>query len=214
MRRLNKPLRLVLVLLAIGAVVALIALRPGSSQSDVDQVKEVVNKIFTSNDPAICFDLVTPRFLAATYGEDPDQATSKCQASQTQGGGTAQSVELQTLTIDGARAVVTVVVHGGTLAGRTAQATLVDSDGWRIDALRLSEPLPTSKETRSIIDAAIRTALIEKQGLSRKKAACMVEYLRQHASDAQLAEDLKTFQKGEVPRDFAEAATTCKVAPR
>lgn len=207
MRRLKELVLAPSLLLAAAGVFGIVGC--GSSASQPAQVQQVLETVFTSTDPSLCFDLVTPKFLQSTYGDPPSEATRKCEVSQRQGTGTADRIKIENLTVDGNHATSLLHVEGGALNGRTAEAALVKTDNWRIDALRLSQPTPSPEQTRKIVDDALREGLTG-QGYTKKQADCVITYLRAHASDAQLAQDLKTLKSGKLPDDFAAAMTACK----
>ena len=215
MRELKKSLRppgapALLVGLAVGTAAVLTACGPFKTQSEIDKVKETVKIVMTSNEPSICRERFTERFLESVSGRKGRQALAVCRRRQPKARSTAKSVVFSGVTIDGGHAVASFRIKGGALNKRTATATLVLKDGWRLDALRASAPVPTPQELRSVADRALRSALARHPGLNERKARCIVDYLRRSVSDAQLATDLKELRSGHTPANFQVAIAACR----
>jgi hypothetical protein len=183
---------------------------PFSAESEIDRVKHTVEMVLTSNDPKICDELFTQRFLEAASGQRGGRAIAVCKRKQVKAASTAESVKFIAVTIDGGRARAVFSIAGGSLDGQTATAMLLLNRGWKVVSVRSSAPPPSPAELRSIADRALRQALADRPDLSRRQASCIVAYLRRSASDAQLAADLKELRAGQVPDDLRAAVQACR----
>jgi hypothetical protein len=116
-------------ILAIGLACALAAC---GGEDEADRIADVIDRAATTDDPAICTELMTPAFLAQTEaGDDPLQ---ECEEDQLEGDDSADSTEISAVEIDGERASAEVAFSGGPTDGQTVAVELVkEGDNWKLD---------------------------------------------------------------------------------
>ena len=108
----------------------------GSSESDEDQVIDVVETSVLTTDPADCEALSTLKFMEQTNSAEGDEAVKACEEDAEDSSDDADEVSVDKVEIDGANATADVAVTGGSLDGQTVSVALVDEDGdWKMDEL-------------------------------------------------------------------------------
>lgn len=107
----------------------------GGDQSTVaaNDPRAALEAVLTGGD---CTDFVTDHFVAVAYGGE-----QACKQS-TQAGGTAKSLDVQSLSSGGNTAKATVVPNGGPSSGDKLTVTLVkDGEDWKVDSLKSNVPV-------------------------------------------------------------------------
>jgi hypothetical protein len=126
----------------IAAIAVLALLAPGCGDDDGDdeqEVREVVEEVFTSNDPEICGRL-TQNLLDQTSSQQGEEALADCE-EQVQEGEPPDSVEVGNVSAEGDEASATFSISGGDLEGGAGEVTLVrEGDQWKVDAIALGGP--------------------------------------------------------------------------
>jgi ABC-type glycerol-3-phosphate transport system substrate-binding protein len=191
--------RLLLPLLVLALALALAACG-GSSESDEDKVIDVIETSATSADPSNCTELQTAAFNEQSTQESGDAATKACEEEAKEDEGTAESVEVSKVKIDGDTATATAAVTGGDLDGQTLEIEAVkDGEDWKLNELTGFVDFDSAK-----IVAMLAEGLEEEESIEPKIASCIVETL-ENSDDSEIEE--LVLNTG--PVSFEELAESC-----
>jgi hypothetical protein len=100
--------------------------------SSEPKIERAIGKVATGADPAYCDELMTGRYLVQTTGEAMPFADEACESEA--GNGSADSVEVREITVNGDQATAIVAHTGGSLDGSEVVVQLLEEDGvWKLD---------------------------------------------------------------------------------
>ena len=172
----------------------------GSSESDEDEVIDVIETSATSPDPSNCIELQTVAFNEQSTQASGNEATKKCEEEAKEEEGTADSVEVSEVEVDGDTATATAAITGGDLDGQTVELEAVkDGDNWKLNELTAFvdfDPTP--------IIAGLAEGLEEEESIEPKIASCIIETL-ENSDDSEIEE--LVLNTG--PVSFEELAESC-----
>ena len=124
----------------------------GDGDSDEDQIKDVINEAVTTTDTSACTDLVTENFVETTYGE-ADDPQAACEQDVEDSTNDPDSLDFESIEVDGDSATTDVTFNGGENDGRTATIGLVkEGDDWKVDSFEAA-----SSDTATGTEATTRT---------------------------------------------------------
>lgn len=157
-----------------------------SATGEVEAVQGIVELDATLSDPTLCGRIQTDRYLLqATFTKDRERAGKVCRESVRLGGDSADSIEFESVDVDGDTATAVSETIGGSNEGLTLTHELVLVNGdWRMDRLVDVEV------DREAYDAAQIEYLSEAEKLSRAASVCTTELLASQVSDGELARGL------------------------
>jgi hypothetical protein len=163
----------------------------GGGSSDESQIEDAVNRALTSDDPAICTEVATQRFVDVVYGGSLD----KCKQDAEDPSDNPDSVDISGISVTGDTAKVSSIkVNGGPNDGQVLAADFKkEGDQWKFDRVTTaagSGSTTTGAETTATgttaagsdpaADLFFKTvhATVIKKGLSEKVAQCIEDKLR------------------------------------
>jgi hypothetical protein len=171
----------------------------GGGADATAEIKQMLTRTMTENDPQQCTHDMTPAFLEQSFGRDEDNtAPENCREENTDDEPpSARSVAFQSVTVQGSTAEAVVAIEGGNMDGSRVTVRLVSDAGrWKLD--RLAD----LQIDRARVDQAYVREM-EESGLSRAEARCVVAELHREFSDAEIEraavsgeDDLATDQVG------------------
>ncbi len=160
--------------------------------SDEDEIREVIERAFATRDPANCGEVTTDAFLEKFY----DGSVQACRMD-VERGQVAESVEVETIEIDGDEASADATPAGGDSSGQTLAVRLVkDGDEWLIDDAIFGADQVAELFFRGVREDALG------RGLDRKAADCIVRSLRRTVTP----QELDALRSGERPAGLAQKA--------
>lgn len=126
---LPRPRLVTLVLICVIGPLALSACG-GGAKSDREQITGAIEKAFTDNDPKLCSQVLSEKFIKTFYG-----TLQKCEQNAAKGTD-ADSVEVLQLTVKGNTATALIKASGGSASPKPVTLSLIKADGeWKIDAV-------------------------------------------------------------------------------
>ncbi|MBM3666186.1 MAG: hypothetical protein FJW90_01670 [Actinobacteria bacterium] len=146
--------RLIAPLLLLAAAPFLLAACGDDSSGDEDGITAAIEQAATTDTAENCTEVQTDAFNQQTEFASEGDATEVCEQEAGQGDVAADSVEVESIEVDGESATADVSFSGGNLDGQVLAISLVDEDGqWKLDSL--DEFVEFDKE-------AFATGLLEK----------------------------------------------------
>jgi hypothetical protein len=129
LRPLHYLIATVAIALCAGAVVVLSSGGDDGPRSDADQIAETVSRAYTESDPALCTELLTPKFIKASAYRTLETCRQTAAI-----GANAQAVEVLDTRVSGDTATALVSARGGSAAPAPVTLRLVKDQGrWKID---------------------------------------------------------------------------------
>jgi hypothetical protein len=113
-------------------LLVLFAIQRFDPPSAETRIERTIGKAATGANPTYCDELMTGRYLAQTTGEAMPYADEACEGEA--GKGTADSVDVRKIMVDGDRATAIVAHTGGSFNGSEVVVQLREEDGtWKLD---------------------------------------------------------------------------------
>jgi hypothetical protein len=101
---------------------------------DESEVAAAIERVATSDDPAVCTESATQAYLEQVSGLPGDAAVTACIQTAGEPALSPDAVEVSEVTIDGDDATALVAYEGSSLSGATVEVALVRVDGeWLVD---------------------------------------------------------------------------------
>lgn len=173
----------------------------GGGGSEDGAIEEVIETSATTADPANCTELQTQAFDEQNAQTEGAEAVEACEAEAEKGEGTAESVDVSNLGVDGESATAEVAFTGGGLDGQAVEVSLVEEGGaWKLD-----EILGFTEYDAGKFAAAFEAAAENEPELSPDIASCVAEAFAQASQEE--AEEL-AFSGREGP--LAELVRDCQ----
>jgi hypothetical protein len=156
----------------------------GSGSSDQSQIEEVIEVSATSSDPGNCSKLETQNFVEQGSQESGKAALKTCEKEATDPSGSAESVTVSKVVIDGSKASANAALIGGSFDGQTVEVALVkDGDQWKLDEITGFAKLDKAK----VVEVFAKEFAKPSSEVSKSLAACVTEGL-QEASQPEFEE--------------------------
>jgi hypothetical protein len=170
----------------------------GDSESDEEQVIDVVETSVLTTDPADCEALPTLNFMEQTNSAEGDEAIKACEEDAEDSSDDADDVSVDNVEIDGANATADVAITGGSLDGQTVTVAVIDEDGdWKMDELT-----GFAVFDREGLLGGIEEAFEEET--DSETAACVIEVFDEYAD-----EELEELVLSNSEDAFVEAIEEC-----
>lgn len=167
-----------LVLLALGLAAC------GGGSSEDGAIEGVIETSATTADPANCTELQTQTFDEQNAQTEGEEAVEACEAEAEKGEGTAESVDISNLSIDGESATAEVAFTGGGFDGQAVEVSLAkEGEGWKLD-----EVLGFTEYDAEKFAESFEAAAEGEPELSPELASCIAEAFAQ--ASQQEAEEL------------------------
>jgi hypothetical protein len=159
-----------LCLLLIFALV-LAACGGGGGESDEAQIEAAIVASATGTDPADCTRISTQAFVEQSSNESGKGAVKACEKETKNPSGTADSVTVSKVNVNGSKATANAAVTGSGFDGQTVSIALVEEGGqWKLDQITGFAKLDTAALAKTF-EKQLKTA----EGLTPKQTGCIVE---------------------------------------
>ena len=158
---------------------------PASHSAAEAQIRAMLTRSLTENDPVQCTQDMTPAFRRRQFGDGSANPLAKCRDENTDGTNSlAKEVQFESVSVQGATAHAVIEVSGSSLDGSVLGMDLVlDGSRWKVDRLA------SIQIDRPRMDGAIEQEASVK-GITSAQAPCLVDALDRTYSDAQLEQTL------------------------
>jgi hypothetical protein len=175
----------------------------GGEEAARAEIERMLSRTFTETDPAQCTEDATPEFLRQNFGGEGEDPLEECRRESTDDKDTsADSVQIDSVTVDGAIARAVFTASGGGLDGSVVTVEMVhDFDRWKLDRMTDIEI------DRPRFDAALREVTVNDEGITAREADCYVAALGR-TYDTPALERL-TLQGPEGNTVFRQLALSC-----
>jgi hypothetical protein len=158
-------------------------------ESDEDEVREALDRGFTTSDASVCTELATRDFVESLYGPGR-QGLEACRRDVTSE--RAESITVANLEVDGQRASADVRVTGGEADGQALVVRLLrEGDRWKLHELR---GINVSGEVGREVERQVRRNL-EASGLKPAVVSCILGGIREDLAQHELGR----LEGGELP---------------
>ena len=158
-------------LAALVVLVVLFVVGRLAGPGDEARVENTIRRVALSDDPSVCSEDVTERYLRQTTGFRPPFGDDLCERDADEP--TTKSVEVAAIEVDGGRADALVTYRGGEFDGSTVRVGLVKEDGdWMLDRLAGFERFDRAK-----MEGAYTRQLL-RYGMSTTAADCALRKVR------------------------------------
>jgi hypothetical protein len=166
---------------------------PSGSSGDEEEITEVLNIFFTTTDPVQC-EQVTENFFREQSPDvlAADDPMEEC-AKSIDPTGSAESIEVGDVEVDGSDATATVTPEGGTFAGSSVTVAMVDDGGWKIDGIDHVE-----LEDRELLLSEIDKRAQESFGndaFTKGNSDCIARYFREELPPEELEASIEGGEK-------------------
>jgi hypothetical protein len=174
----------------------------GEAEAARTEIERMLSRTFTENDPAQCSEDATSDFLRQGFGGEGEDPLEECRRENTEDEEPdAESVQIDSVIVDGATARAVFTASGGGLDGSVVTVELVhDFDRWKLD--RMTD----IQIDRARFDAALREDAANDEGTTAREADCFVAALGRY--DTSALERL-TLQGPEGNTAFRRLALSC-----
>jgi ABC-type glycerol-3-phosphate transport system substrate-binding protein len=171
-----------------------------SGSSDEGQIEEAIETAATGSEASKCTEVETQEFVEQSTQESGSAAVKQCEKEAEEEKGTAESVEVTNVEVEGEEASADAALTGGSLNGQTVEIALVEEGGnWK-----LNEITGFAKFDQAKLAEALEEQLSESGEVSEELATCVVEGVEE-ASPAEAEELLLSGS----PEGFEELAKEC-----
>jgi hypothetical protein len=154
------------------------------SGGDEEEIEEMVLYAITEADPAMCTEVFTDRWLEEQFAPDSSQdPIERCQEVNSGTPNKAVTTTVESVSIDGDRAEVSVSAEGGNLGSGSLELVVVEEDGWRLDQL-----VGLEVDAKAYFQAQ-RTELEADSSVSapgKKLIECSLDWAEKHVSASDL----------------------------
>jgi len=149
----------------------------GGGESDEEKITSTIENAATSNDPAVCKETQTLRFIEQTTGGSGKEAEKECENEAKAGEGQPDSVNVTEVKINGEKATADAAFKGGNLDGQTPEVALTEEGGdWKLN--ELTGFAVFNPET---LVASFAKQLEEEPEIKPQIASCIVEGMEELA---------------------------------
>jgi hypothetical protein len=180
----------------IAACAILAAAGCGSDADDEGDIEQVLETTFTTIDPVQCETVTRAGLeqLTPSIAQEKDPVAACQELVKQNESGSAQSIEISDLEVDGDTATATVTPAGGTFAGTVLTIGFVNEDGWKWNSVEEAEIADRDEYLASLQEAT--TTSFGAKALQPDEAKCVVGEISQNASDEELSASITDGEKG------------------
>ena len=151
-------------------------------ESDEDEVREALDRGFTTSDQSICTELATREFVESLYGPG-QRGLQACERDV--GSERAESITVANLEVEGQRASADVKVSGGEADGQALVVRLLrEDDRWKLHELK---GINVSGQVGREVEGQVRRDL-EASGLQPAVVSCILTAIREDLALYELEE--------------------------